>query len=272
LPRTFAYNTGRFQRELRIYAGVIIALATLGFFVLRTNARLLPVVYLLFISAIMVMVLMLIGPVPHLRSKHAVTGDSVILRHGFGFKVEIPFDNIAFIKRHESYHKAGTRVDRQDDTLFVLGTGKAEVRLGLREPMAVSEGSFEKVILDVEEPQEFIDCVKERRRGRELLREYDRRTASKKKRPPVPGRDGGPDNGDAPVVRKRKVVEPAEEGREEAEPEGDGESECGEAGEPDEEPGESEQAPRDAPRARQGPPAGGRAGHGARVVRIPKGR
>ena len=263
MPRTFAYNTGRFQRELRIYAGVIIALATLGFFVLRTNARLLPVVYLLFISAIMVMVLMLIGPVPHLRSKHAVTGDSVILRHGFGFKVEIPFDNIAFIKRHESYHKAGTRVDRQDDTLFVLGTGKAEVRLGLREPMAVSEGSFEKVILDVEDPGEFIDCVKERRRGRELLREYDRRAAGKTKAP-VPGRERGPDNGDAPVVRKRKVAEPAEEGQEEGAEK--------EAGEPDVAPEEREQAPRETPRARQGPPVGSGAGSTARVVRIPKGR
>src|SRR5512136_1941401 len=75
LPRTFAYDKGRFQRDLRIHAAAIIVLATMGFLVLRADVRYMPVVYILWLSAMLVLVLMLVGPVPHLRSGHAVTGD-----------------------------------------------------------------------------------------------------------------------------------------------------------------------------------------------------
>jgi hypothetical protein len=175
LPRSFAYDTTRFQRSLRVYAAAIIGLAALGFLMLRTNAKYLPVVYILMFGAILALALMLAGPVPHLRSRHSVTGEAVILRHGLGFKLTIPFSNIALIKEKETSSKPGTRVDRADGTLYVIASGKGSIKIGLRETMAVTGGAFDTVILDVEDPGEFVSSVKERRKGEALMRRFDER-------------------------------------------------------------------------------------------------
>lgn len=187
LPRFFPYDTRSFQRTLRVYAAAIIGLAAVGFLMLRLSPGALLAAYLILLSALVVLVLMLVGPLPHLRTQHCVTGDAVILRQGLGFRLVVPFSNMDFIKQQETSGRSGIRVDRVDATLYVLATGMGVVRMGLREPMANKGGAFDQIVLDVEDPEGFVLSVKERRKARQVMRRLEKETppATPPRRAPV---------------------------------------------------------------------------------------
>lgn len=211
LPRFFPYDTRSFQRTLRIYAAAIIGLTAVGFLMLRLSPGALLAAYLIMLSALVVLVLMLVGPVPHLRTQHCVTGDAVILRQGLGFRLVVPFSNMAFIKQQETTGKSGIRVDRADGTLYVLATGMGGVRMGLREPMANKGGAFDQIVLDVEDPEGLVQSVKERRKARLVMRRLEKEPTPAKllRRAPldeevtgqqeVPVEEEAPDDQEAPV-------------------------------------------------------------------------
>ena len=173
LPRPFAYDTKRFRNNLRICAAAVIGLAAIGFLMARMAAVNIAVVYIFMISAVFVLVWLLVVPLPHLYTKHTVTGDAVIIRQGLGFNLSIPFDNISSIKHKEISSKPGVRVDRAEGTLFVLATGTGNVRMMLRDPQKANHGAFDCVVLDVQDPREFVSCVKERRKGEALMRSLE---------------------------------------------------------------------------------------------------
>jgi len=180
LPRPFEYDTKRFRSSLRIFGMAVIALAAVGMLMRFFAAGSMVAVYIFMIAALFLMVWMLVVPLPHLSTKHNVTGDSVVLRQGLGFTLSIPFDNIAGIKSKQTSSRPGIRVDRSEGTLYVIAAGPGNVRITLRDPQTVKHGAFDCVIFDVKEPREFVSCVKERRKGESLMRSLEEEPLPKK--------------------------------------------------------------------------------------------
>lgn len=74
--------------------------------------------------------------------------------------------------------KSGIRLDRANGVLEVVAAGPEAVRLRLKEPVAYKGVLVREVVVDVLEPREFIDCIKERKRGSALIERMDTGKAS----------------------------------------------------------------------------------------------
>jgi hypothetical protein len=134
----------------------------------------------------MVILLTVVNALPPVRTAHSVDGEFLVLRQGLGFKLAVPLSRISKAKRTEgSSGKMGIKLYRANSTLEVLASDTEAVRLRLNEPIRYKGVDVDTIIVDVLEPRDFIDCIRERKKGASLLEKLGpgREPAA----PPAPG-------------------------------------------------------------------------------------
>jgi hypothetical protein len=179
MPRPFPYNAARFRVAFRLHLAAFIGLAIAAVVLLRLSSRLLPIAYIFVIAMAMVFLLTIVNAWPPVRTVHTVDGEALTLRQGWGFRLAVPLSKISKAKRTEiGAVKSGIRLDRANGVLEVVAAGPEAVRLRLKEPVAYKGVLVREVVVDVLEPREFIDCIKERKRGSVLIERLDTGKAS----------------------------------------------------------------------------------------------
>lgn len=174
MERPFPYNAGRFRFAFRLHLVAITALALVAVLLVRYIPRLLMVAYLLIIAIVIVVALTLLNALPPVRTTHSVDGEQVILRQGLGFRLAIPLSKVSKARRTEvGSGRAGIHLDRSNGVLEVIASGPEAVRLRLNDPVVHQNTLVREVVLDVLEPREFIDCIRERKKGVALLGTLD---------------------------------------------------------------------------------------------------
>lgn len=174
MPRPFPYNPARFRLAFRLHLAAVIGLALVAFLILQFSPRLLTVVYLIVIAMAIVIALTILVALPPVRTAHTVDGEAVILRQGMGFRLDLPLSKISKAKRTEiGLGRGGIRLDRANGILEVIASGPEAVRLRLNEPVVHKGVQVREVVVDVQEPREFIDCIRERKKGAELIERMD---------------------------------------------------------------------------------------------------
>lgn len=207
LPREFAYDTRGFRKSLRLYAAGVIVLGGIGLLLLRISERLLLPAVLILVGAVALFALMLAGPLPPVATKHQVTSAAAVLRQGWFFALTIPFKKIASIRVvGELPGKTGVRLSRRDATLQVLSSGRGVVRIDLTEPITVRRVKVDRVLLDAEDPEGFVACVRERMGEAPGVAGPDSLEVS---RPPGPREPLG---GEGPVARRVRLSKRASGG------------------------------------------------------------
>ncbi len=190
MPRPFPYNAARFRFAFRLHLLAIIGLALVAILILRASPRLMPVAYILLVAMVIVIALTLLNALWPVKTTHSVDGEAVILRQGLGFKLVIPLARISKAKRLESgAGRTGINLDRANGVLEVIAHGPDAVRLRLNDPVVYKGTLVREVVVDVLEPREFIDCIRDRKKGAALLERHDRATEAVR----VPGPDAGPE-------------------------------------------------------------------------------
>ncbi|MBM4250081.1 MAG: hypothetical protein FJ149_11805 [Euryarchaeota archaeon] len=174
LPRPFPYNAGRFRFAFRIHLVAITALALLAVVLLRLLPRLVFVAYFMIFAIALIAALMLLNALPPVRTTHSVDGERVVLRQGLHFRLEIPLAKISKARRTEvGSGRPGIRLDRASGALEVIASGPEAVRLRLNDPVVHKGTLVREVVVDVLEPREFIDCIRERKKGAALMKKLD---------------------------------------------------------------------------------------------------
>jgi len=181
MARSFAYDPRRFQWLSRVHVGAIVGLVIAAIIILRTSPIYFATAVILLIGALSVVVSLLITAVPPMITKHRVTGDAVILKQGAFFEYRVPFTNIRSIAQTDEVpFKPGIKALRGDSTLYVLANLKGAVALRLNESQRYKGMSIDKVVADLDTPEEFITCVKERMEGERILAKLDAKIKKKK--------------------------------------------------------------------------------------------
>jgi hypothetical protein len=194
MPRPFPYNASRFRIAFRLHLLAIIGLALVALVVLRLSPRLLFLAYILLAAMVVVIALTLTSAMWPVRTTHSVDGEYVILRQGLGFRLAIPLAKVSKAKRTEiGPGRAGIRLDRENGVLEVIASGPEAVRLRLNEPVVHKGALVREVLVDVLEPGEFIDCIRERKKGAALLGRMDSGARAKA------DEDAGEDTEEAPA-------------------------------------------------------------------------
>jgi hypothetical protein len=174
LPLPFPYNASKFRFAFRLHLLAVIGLALVAVLVLRLSPKLVIIAYMLIIAMAVVIALTLVSAMPPVRTVHAVDGEAVILRQGLNFKLSIPLAYISKAKRTEvGTGRSGVHLDRANGVLEVIATGPEAVKLRLNEPVVYKGTLVREVVVDVLEPREFIDCIRERKKGAVLIERMD---------------------------------------------------------------------------------------------------
>jgi len=193
LPRPFPYNARRFRTVFRLHLVGVIALAFLAFVVIKVSPKLLFVAYIIIMCMAAVIGLTFINALPPVRTTHSVDGDSVVLRQGLGFRLNIPLEKISKAKLVGGRSgRPGIFPDRVNSTLEVLASNGEAVRLKLNQPVRYRGVPVDVIIVDVLEPREFIGCIRDRKKGAALMARLDGQRKKKTAEPPeVPGEAPG---------------------------------------------------------------------------------
>ena len=170
LPRPFPYNASRFRFVFRMHLVAVIGLALVAVVLLRLSPTMVFVSYLLIFCMAMVILLTVVNALPPVRTAHTVDGEFLVLRQGLGFKLAVPLSKISKAKRSEvSSGRPGIKLDQANATLEVLASDREAVRLRLNEPVRYKGVDVDTILVDVLEPGDFIECIRERKKGAALL-------------------------------------------------------------------------------------------------------
>jgi len=206
MPRPFPYNASRFRIIFRLHLLAIIGLALVALVVLRLSPKLLFLAYIFLTAMVAVIALTLSNAMWPVRTTHAVDGESVILRQGLGFRLAIPLSKVSKARRTEiGTGRGGIRLDRANGVLEVIAYGPEAVRLRLNEPVVHKGALVREVVVDVLEPGEFINCIRERKKGSALIERMDGRGAK-----PEPAGVDAPVEEEAPEEPAPEEPEPLE--------------------------------------------------------------
>jgi len=170
MPRPFPYNAARFRFAFRLHLAAITVLALIAFLILQFSSRLLMVAYILIFAMVIVVALTLLNAMWPVRTTHSVDGESVVLRQGLSFKLSIPLSKVSKAKRTDvGTGRSGIHLDRGNGVLEVIAAGPEAVRLRLNDPVVHKGVLVREVLVDVLEPREFIECIRERKKGAILM-------------------------------------------------------------------------------------------------------
>ena len=203
MARPFPYNAARFRFAFRLHLVAITVLSLVAVLLLRFSPRLLIIAYLLIIVMVTVVAVTILSALPPVRTVHSVDGNVVSLRQGLNFKLEIPLSKISKAKRVDiGKGRNGIHLDRANGALEVIASGPEAVRLRLNDPVVHKGALVREILVDVLEPREFIECIRERKRGAVLMERMDggKRTETAPEEP-----EAGPDE-DEPEPEEEEAL------------------------------------------------------------------
>jgi hypothetical protein len=154
----FPYPKGFLYLRLVLILMVIFFLLMLSFYFSLTGF------WSIFLLIILLIYLVTVGLSP-LFTSHWVTLTRLLLRQGLYFKVSIPYSEIESIQMTNEIAKYGVRSSWVRDKVYIATSQRGLVSIGLKNPvrfLLVLGKSATELIISVEEPDRFVDAIKER--------------------------------------------------------------------------------------------------------------